>query len=216
MADWGRSVVLMWWVAILAAFLTAVGLLGLDQRVTTFSGGPQVGEDFLRNGTSLLDLLTLKNISNFLLGALLLLGAAILLAIRRARRIGWGLLYLASVQFVATVVAALSKPLFGRLRPYEVVSEAGIADTWFVGANAFPSGHTAFYAGLFFPLVLIRPRWTFVLLIPPIFIATARVVQHQHYVSDVTGSLTLAALLAIAFKFILYRRDAATREPVAD
>jgi membrane-associated phospholipid phosphatase len=103
------------------------------------------------------------------------------------------------VQFATTVVADLSKPPFGRLRPHEAMELPALQDTWFVGANSFPSGHTAFYAGLFFPLVLIFPRWLLLWLLPPFFIAVARVVEHDHYLSDVAASLTVAALLAVGF-----------------
>ncbi len=194
---------LMWGIAILAAVVTIAGLLGLDHRVASWSDSAQPGEEWLSNGTSVLDLLALKDISNFLLGSLLLIAGAILLALRRARQLGRPLLYLASVQFVATLIADLSKPPFGRLRPYEAMADGRIGDTWFVGANSFPSGHAAFYAGLFFPLVQILPRWTLMWLLPPLFISIARVVQHDHYVSDVTTSIALAALLAIGFRFIL-------------
>jgi membrane-associated phospholipid phosphatase len=51
--------------------------------------------------------------------------------------------------------------------------------------------------------------------VPPFLIAVARVVEHDHYLSDVTASIALAALLAIAFKVVLRRRDRATTEHIA-
>ena len=83
------------------------------------------------------------------------------------------------------------------------MADGRAVDLWFVGASAFPSGHAAFYSGLFFPLMLILPRWTFLWLLIPLFIIIARVVQHRHYLSDVTASIALAAVLAIAFRFLL-------------
>jgi membrane-associated phospholipid phosphatase len=77
------------------------------------------------------------------------------------------------------------------------MAEGGLQDVWFVGANAFPSGHTAFYAGLFFPLLLLLPRAALLWIVPPFFIAMARVIAHDHYLSDVSASLALAAFLAI-------------------
>ncbi len=211
----GGSGWLLWGIVILAAAVTIAGLLGLDHRVASWSDIAQPGEGWLSNGTSLLDLLALKDISNFLLGSLMIAGA-ILLALRRTWQLGRSLLYLASVQFVATVIADLSKPPFGRLRPYEAMADGRMGDTWFVGANSFPSGHAAFYAGLFFPLVQILPRWTLIWVLPPLFICIARVVQHDHYVSDVTTSIALAALLAIGFRFILRSDGPADRRRVRD
>jgi membrane-associated phospholipid phosphatase len=203
---------LLWVIALLAGLLFAGGLLGLDRVVASWSVHDQAGESIFGAGTGLMDLLALKEISNFLLGLLLLAVAIGLLIVRATRGIGWPLLYVAAVQFAATIVADLSKPQFGRLRPDEATMQSAGADTWFVGANAFPSGHTAFYAGLFFPLLLLLPRWAVVWLLPPLFIAIARVVQHDHYLSDVAASIALAALLSIGLSFILRRDQRRTTE----
>lgn len=192
----GGAVKGLWLAAALAAIVAAAGLLGLDGAVARLTAGAAPGSVW-DQGTRWLDFATLKEISNFLLGALLLAAAAGLLAFRGSRRIGWPVLYLALVQAVATVAADLSKPPFGRLRPFEAAAQGG-ADTWFVGANSFPSGHVAFYAGLFLPLALLLPRWALLWALPPLFIAAARVLENDHYLSDVAASLALAAALAAA------------------
>lgn len=186
----------LWVAAALFALLATAGLLGLDGTIARWTAGG-AGGSLWDWGTRWLDLLTLKEVSNFLLGALLLAAAGALLAFRRTRRLGWPLLYLALVQAIATVAADLSKPPFGRLRPFEAAAAGGV-DTWFVGANSFPSGHVAFYAGLFLPLAVLLPRWTLLWAIPPLFVAAARVLEHDHYLSDVAASLALAAALAAA------------------
>jgi len=182
----------LWLAAALFALVAIIGLLGLDGMVARATAGGAAGSlwDY---GTRWLDFLTLKGISNFLLGAVLLVAAGLLLALRRTRRLGRPLLYLALVQAIATVAADLSKPWFGRPRPFEAA-----AGTWFAGGNSFPSGHVAFYAGLFLPLTLLVPRWTALWIVPPLFVATARVLEHDHYPSDVAVSLALASALAAA------------------
>ncbi|HYD36689.1 MAG TPA: phosphatase PAP2 family protein [Allosphingosinicella sp.] len=183
----------LWLAAALFALLAAAGLIGLDGTVARWTTAGAAGSPW-DHGTRWLDLVTLKGVSNFLLGALLLAAAGGLLLVRRTRALSWPLLYLALVQAVATVAADLSKPPFGRLRPFE----ADGADIWFVGANSFPSGHVAFYAGLFLPLTVVLPRWTPLWLLPPLFVAAARVIENDHYVSDVAVSFALAAALAAA------------------
>ena len=197
-----RIIRFYWGITAFALFLTAAGLPWLDGAIARATAGWPDGGTFWDSGTAFLDLITLKHISTFLLGFLLLVAAAVLIAIRRTRGTGWILLYIGAVQFISTVVADLSKPQLGRLRPFEAAHQGG-ADTWFVGANSFPSGHEAFYAGLFLPLMLIFPRAAWLFAIPPLFVAAARIAEHDHYLSDVTVSIALAALLSIAFRFLL-------------
>lgn len=193
----GRRIKALWLAAGLFALIAAAGLLGVDFVLARWEAAGLAGTVWER-GTAWLDLVALKEVSNFLLGALLIGAAGALLVARATRRVGWPLLYVGLVQFLATTIADLAKPQFGRLRPFEALDRSAGADLWFVGANAFPSGHAAFYAGLFFPLALLFPRWAALWAIPPLFIAAARLAQHDHYLSDVAVSLALAAALAAA------------------
>jgi hypothetical protein len=190
----------LWLASALFALVAVAGLLGLDAIVARWTAAGAAGT-LWDVGTRWLDLATLKPVSNFLLGGLLLLVAGLLLIVPRTRRLGWPLLYVALVQFLSTVVADLAKPPFGRMRPFEAAAHGG-ADIWWVGANSFPSGHIAFYAGLFFPLMLLFPRWAVLLALPPLFVATARIVEHDHYVGDAAASLALAAALSAALSFL--------------
>ena len=76
-------------------------------------------------------------------------------------------------------------------------------------STSFPSGHVAFYAGLFLPLMMLAPRLSPLWAIPPAFVAVARVLDHDHYVSDVTASLALAAALTIGLRFLLEKAEQA-------
>jgi membrane-associated phospholipid phosphatase len=194
-----------WTIALLALIATAGGIFGLDAAIARWTAALPDSRTIWDSGTAILDTLALKGWSNFLLGFVLLLAAGLLIALPGTRSIGWPLLYVGAVQFASTVIADLAKPQLGRLRPFEAASNPGAADTWWVGANSFPSGHVAFYAGLFLPLMLLFPRWSALFAIPPLFIAAARLLEHDHYLSDVTASLALAALMALAFRFILDR-----------
>jgi len=199
----------MWAVAGLLALIAMLSIAVLDRPVARWTGTLPQGETIWRQGTALLDFVAFKEITNFLLGPVILLAGGVLLVLAATRALGWMLVYVGAVQFASTIVADLAKPPLGRARPDEAMALPGGIDTWFVGANSFPSGHTAFYAGLFFPLILILPRWTLLWLIPPLFVAAARVMTNDHYVSDVAASLALAALMTAAFSFILNRADAA-------
>jgi len=199
----------LWTLFILGLLVTAGGIAGLDTAIARWTATLPPTGTWWDVGTYWLDIFVFKEISNFLLGFLLLVAGGLLLFPKSMRSIGWTLVYVGAVQFASTVIADLSKPQMGRLRPFESIANAGGADVWFVGANSFPSGHVAFYAGLFLPLMMLAPRWSLLWAIPPAFIAAARVLDHDHYVSDVTASLALAAALTIGLRFLLEKAELA-------
>ena len=193
----------LWTLFTLALIATAGGIAGLDTAIARWTATVPATGNWWDPVISWLDILTFKEISNFGLGFLLLVAGGLLLLPRSMRGIGWTLVYVGAVQFASTVIADLSKPQMGRLRPFEAQANSAGADIWFVGANSFPSGHVAFYAGLFLPLMMLAPRWSLLLAIPPAFVAVTRVMDHDHYVGDVTASLALAAALTIGLRFLL-------------
>lgn len=115
-------------------------------------------------------------------------------------------LYLGLVPLIAYFASDLSKPLFGRLRPLEAL-DRGLTDTWFASGNSFPSGHTAFFAGLIVPVVVLHPR-TWPLLAIPLVVATQRVLATDHYLSDVSVSFGLALGVAALLKPIVETKSA--------
>jgi membrane-associated phospholipid phosphatase len=104
------------------------------------------------------------------------------------------LLGVAAVLFIRKPPARRVDPVIRRLRPghdaaYRRHPEGSLpaaasvrghqAGSWdwkfFSGHAAFPSGHSAFFWGLFFPLAFVFPRYRIPLLIIPVFITIARV-----------------------------------------
>ncbi len=153
---------------------------------------------------SLLDALTLRDVSSFLVGPILMIAGGVLLVPTSTRRNGWMFVYAGAVQFTTIIVAHLLRPMIGRLPPGEGI--AGM-DKWLAGGASFPAGQTAFYAGLFFPLMLIAPRWTFLFAIPLLFIAAAQVLGRTHCLSDAAAALGIAALVSGGLAFILRRAN---------
>ena len=197
----------LWTLFTLALIVTVGGIAGLDPEVARWTATVPATGNWWDPIIYWLEVLTLKEISNFGLGFLLLVTGGLLLLPRSMRSIGWTLVYVGAVQFASTVIVDLSKPQMGRLRPFEAQANSGGADIWFVGANSFPSGHVAFFAGLFLPLMMLAPRLALLLALPPAFVAATRVMDHDHYVSDVTASLALAAALTIGLRFLLEKAE---------
>jgi membrane-associated phospholipid phosphatase len=199
-----RSVIAFTSVAAAFAFLAVAAIPTLDRPLAGWVFTHPRGGGIWETGPALLDWLSLKFISDFLLGPILMIAGTVLLVLRSTRRNGWMSLYVGAVQLTCVVVADLLRPLIGRLPPREAI--AGV-DTWLAGGTSFPSEHTAFYAGLFFPLMLIAPRWTFLFAIPPLFIAASQVLENEHYLSDISAALALAALVSGGLAFILKRAE---------
>lgn len=189
---------ILWSAAGLGLSLLAAGLLGGDRLLAGADLSPDAVDRAWSGALGLLDLASGKEIGTFLLGAALVAAALIRNALKR-RPIWTGrLFYVGAVQLICTAAADFAKPPFGRLRPFQALADPGGADRWFMGPDfgSFPSGHAAFYAGLFLPLALLFPRWAAALLAVPLLVGAQRIASHDHYASDVGASFLLAAIVA--------------------
>ncbi len=199
-----RSKNALWTAALLLALLSVAGVAALDGVVAGYTTTLSDGAMIWSGGAAMLDSLLLRNLSNFLLGATLMLAAGLLLLIPATRGTGFSLLYVGVVQFFTTLVADFARLQLGRLPPFE--SAAG-GDNWFVGAGSFPSSQAAFYAGLLFPLIRLFPRGTVIWILPPLYIAANQVLGQEHYLSDVSASFALAASFAAGLSFLADKGD---------
>jgi membrane-associated phospholipid phosphatase len=198
----------------LTLVLTLLSIFFLDQPIAAFAqraGGRQ--SVILQQGTHWLEVASGFPITRYFLAWLLLGAGALLFVSRSTRPVAWVLLFIGTVHLVTRVTAGTLKNVFLRLRPYEVI-EAGNWDWNFFGerGSAFPSGHSAHFWGLFFPLAFLFPRYRWPLLIVPLFISIARVGVNDHWCSDVIASIAIAALLTLAFIW-LFRMKLAQRPP---
>lgn len=189
---------------LVAIVLTLLGIFLLDQPIAALvqrlDGRKSV---VLQEGTHWLEVAGGLTITRYFLSYVLLGLGALLLLLRRTRAFGWILLFVSSTQLVTRLTAGTLKNVFNRLRPFEVI-QAGNWDWKFFGehGSSFPSGHSAFFWGLFFPLAFLFPRYRLPFLIIPIFISVARIGVNDHWFSDVIASAGLAALITAAFIWI--------------
>lgn len=176
--------------------LIVAGFAGADTRFARadFAAAVRVLDGIVR----LLDIVTGKEIANLLLPAAILAVGLAASAFRNRRFQPPPWLYVGAVQLLCTLVADLSKPPFGRLRPFQALAQEQGLDRWFMGAEfgSFPSGHVAFYAGLCLPLAMLIPRWALPLLSLPLLVGAERILSHDHYLSDVGGSFLLCGVIA--------------------
>jgi membrane-associated phospholipid phosphatase len=131
------------------------------------------------------------------LGALLVVIGVIWLIARRTSRNARGLIFTGAAQLATIETVSLIKDLFGRARPFQLIERNDWTHIWFVGGSSFPSGHNAFFWGLFLPLAYLCPKYRIPLLIIPTFIAFARIDESYHFLSDVLGAIAIAALVTL-------------------
>jgi membrane-associated phospholipid phosphatase len=185
----------------IAIAFTLLGIFLVDQPVAAFvqrAGGRQ--SVILQQGTRWLEVASGYEIAKYLLSYVLLAAGGLLFIARSTRPAGWIFLFIGCSHFVTRVTAGVLKNVFDRLRPFEVI-QAGDWDWKFFSShgNSFPSGHSAQFWGLFFPLALLFPRLRLPLLIVPVFISIARVGVNDHWCSDVIASAGLAASITWIF-----------------
>ena len=121
---------------------------------------------FFDKGRQFLDIFTGRGLvgshvglGQFLLGGVFIVVGAIWLAIRRTSYAARALIFTGAVQWVTIEAAWQIKEVFGRMRPFQLIEKNDWSHIWFMGSNSFPSGHNAFFWGLFVPLMYPFPRW---------------------------------------------------------
>ena len=195
---------------LVALALTLLSIFLFDQPIAAFAqraGGRQSA--FLQQGTDWLEVAAGYPINRYFLAWLTLGAGWVLFGWTATRPVAWMLLFIGTAHLVIRVTAGTLKNVFLRLRPFEVI-EAGNWDWNFFGerGSAFPSGHSALFWSLFFPLAFLFPRYRWLLLIIPLFISVARVGVNDHWCSDVIASIAIAALLTLAFIWLFRMKPA--------
>jgi len=206
------------WTAAVAIVLACISVVAIDRGIAlaVHDSGIESASIIVRT-RELLDTFTgygFRDIGDLLLGGSL--GACGLLwaVARRSDATARALIFTGVVQLATIAATSHLKGLFGRLRPYQLIERGDWSQIWFAGGTSFPSGHVAFFWGLFLPLAYLFPRYRLPLLVIPVFIAFARIVDNVHFLSDVLGSIALAALVTLLAAVLLSRwiRPAAADE----
>lgn len=199
--------------AVVCALIALISIFAFDQsiaRAVHDSGYENAA--FFVDGRLFLDYFTGRGLvgshvgpGQFLLGGVFIVVGAMGLALRRASYGARAMIFTGSVQWATIETAWQIKDFFGRMRPYQLIVANDWSHIWFMGSNSFPSGHNAFFWGLFVPLMYTFPRWRIPLLLVPVFIALARIDENYHFLSDVLASVALACLITLIGAAIVQR-----------
>lgn len=195
-------------VALVAAALVAVGLLGADYPLARWVHGSAIENlGVFQYGLAALDTVFGMTTWYWLAATVCIVTGAITLlpALRIEKRLAVALLAAGLVQFATLQTMVQMKGYFGRLRPHEVLESGDWNMIWNAGGGSFPSGHSAFYFGLLLPLAAFSRRlWQRVLLLAiPVFVIMARIDMSKHFLSDVSMSALIAALYALLAAWLI-------------
>lgn len=192
------------WTCAIAAVLSLLCIPLLDRTVAEAVHAAHGEQSWLLSqATALLDLIVGRKLAKFLLGGLLLGIGIICLGLPRMRRAAWPLIFIGLCDSLTLAVTGAIKFTLGRERPYQIFAHNDWYAIWFAGGDSYPSGHVAFYFGLFFPMLYLFPKAGWLLLPLPLFIAVARVGVSDHFPSDVLASIALAAGATLAVIWLL-------------
>lgn len=196
-------------VALVFFLLATVSIAFIDVRAshTVSQLDPSIADAFAL-GTAWLDTATLRTAHSSVLGGILIVLGSLLACVPRIRAWGTAIALSGACCWTTHFVTSLLKKVFGRLRPIQLHQSGDWSDRFFAGGDSLPSGHTAFYFGLFLALAVFAPttrRVRVLLLLPAIFIGLARIAVLAHFPSDVLTSIGLSFLvIALALKLRSY------------
>jgi membrane-associated phospholipid phosphatase len=199
----------------ICAVLALISIFAFDRMIAigVHNSGIESADVVVR-GREFLDIFTGRGVAllgshvglgQLLLGAIFIALGLVLALARSVSMHARALVFAGAVQIATIEAAWWIKDFFGRLRPHQLIERNDWTHIWFAGGNSFPSGHNAFFWGLFLPLAYLYPKYRIPLLIVPVFIAFARIDENYHFLSDVLGGIALAALITFIAATLLGR-----------
>lgn len=147
------------------------------------------------------------SISKYLPGFVALTIAVLLMIFPKKRILARHFYFIGFTFLVSRLLAGTLKNLFLRTRPDAYLANEQSTGTFFIdGGNSFPSGHTAHFWGLFLPLAILFPAYRVPLLLLPVFIALARIIVNDHYLSDVLASILISVAVCFFAQNLLIKK----------
>ena len=139
------------------------------------------------------------DLSKYLYAFVLLLIAAVFHVVQKSAARARYFYFVGATLLMSRVISGTLKNVFERVRPAEFLKSRAPEDFFVDGGSSFPSGHSAFYLGLFLPLALLFPRYKWLLIGFAALASLARVLELDHYLSDILASAFVATLLVFLF-----------------
>jgi membrane-associated phospholipid phosphatase len=178
---------------IILACIILISIIFIDRPLSAFIDNYlKWGQPFFLNFTIFFDKI-LVHIFWFLM--FFIVSGLFLIFSKRTKKVGFIFLTVVFTNFIAYgVITAKLKMEFKRARP-NLYLNGGEQTADFYNEQAidysYPSLHAAFYLSLFLPFTLVFKRYAPLILFIPGVITVGRVVQNDHYLSDILTSLLI-------------------------
>jgi membrane-associated phospholipid phosphatase len=182
--------------------LITISIIQIDRPLAIFIDTHLTAlQEPFRKMLSGIEFLSEYTVSRYLIAALILAAALFLFIRDKSVRRAKIFFFMGAVLVSSRLVTATLKVVFDRSRPFVFLEDRSIHD-FFSGGDSFPSGHATNYFSFFLPLIVLIPRYKWVLLILPTFIALQRVIVNEHYLSDVLAGILIASVMTLWFQRI--------------
>ncbi len=185
------------WVSVALLIATFASIAVVDRPLALFIANQLDGVTRAAGAFTLaLEWIFAFDLSKYLYAFLLLLIGVGFHVVQRSMARARYFYFVGTTLLLSRVISGTLKNVFERVRPFEWIKSRAPADFFVDGGSSFPSGHAAFYFGLFLPLAIIFPRHKWLFLAFAFIAALARVFDVDHYLSDIIVSALVAWLLA--------------------
>jgi len=178
---------------LVAALLIAISILYLDKDLTLYC-------DTHFNDTRQLFWLLTKVGNGTLYFTLFPVLFVYFRWIRRDISLAHKMLFIFTSIAASGITNSILKFIFGRYRPYKLLSDSLYGFTFFsldAAVTSFPSGHANLITSLALSLSLVFPRLKYVFLVVALLVMMSRVVVGVHFLSDVVFGAYVAVLITL-------------------
>lgn len=187
---------------IVLIILVTASIVFIDHPLAWYVNENYSHAGYSRSASSLVELLFGFRLANYFIGFFALLTGVIVYLKTWQHSIAIRFVYVGAVYIATRFVTDILQNIFLRERPLDLIIPAATSKEFFLYGNSFPSGYSAYFFGLFLPLLLIFPKHKWLLAIP-VFVTVSRILTNDHYLGDVLASILIAILFTWTFAKLL-------------
>jgi membrane-associated phospholipid phosphatase len=187
---------------IVLIILVSASVVFIDHPLARYINENYSHAGYSRSASSLVELLFGFRFSNYFIGFFALLTGVIVYLKTWKHAVAIRFVYVGATYIATRFITDILQSIFLREGPLDLIMPAATSKEFFLYGSSFPSGYSAYFFGLFLPLLVIFPKHKW-LLVVPVFVAVSRLLANDHYLGDVLASILVAVLFTWIFAKLL-------------